>query len=323
MNLRGLYRGATYEALPSRAKLSAKYHPSLSTMITELNGAPSGTTAIRMMFADEGYELAVGHDLSEHFAGRRVLFTMSKDNDLDWIAEWARWHARRHGTDAIVLFDNGSSRYDIAEVEDTIASSSGIRTRCVVDWSGRYGETDTAVSKDPYYVLFLQVSSMSVALRRFSAAAHGILNCDIDELVEAPRDVDIYTLANTARQGLVVMRGVFIEANIERGSPGGARTHRHYLMRRSNPSAAASRPKKWVLDPKRTWVENLDVHPYMHWIHGRPWFGKSSPEGVLYYHFRAINTNWKEDRSRPSEAGDLMRDEQLAAAFARLEEDQA
>jgi hypothetical protein len=35
----------------------------------------------------------------------------------------------------------------------------------------------------------------------------------------------------------------------------------------------------------------------MHWIQGAPLFGKSTPAGVFYRHFRAINTNWKDRRT--------------------------
>jgi hypothetical protein len=38
--------------------------------------------------------------LCDRFAGRRVLFTLSKDNHLDWVADWAGFYASVHGCDA-------------------------------------------------------------------------------------------------------------------------------------------------------------------------------------------------------------------------------
>ena len=319
MNLRPHYRGASYTALPSGTPLTARYHPSLSTMITELSGAPAGTTAVRFAIADQVFELPVGANLAADFGGRRILFTMSKDNELGWIAEWARWHARLHGTDAIVLFDNGSARYSVEEIEETLLGVPGIARVAVPSWPGRYGETDHAVLKDPFYVLFLQVSSMSVALRRFADGSAGLLNCDIDELIETPPDTDIYTLGASSRQGLVVMRGWFVEANPVDGAPDANRVHRHFRMHHLDPARAISPQKKWVLDPSRAWVRDLRVHPYMHWIHRRPMFGKSSPRGVRYHHFRAINTNWKELRARPADPSALRLDTYLEGAFAGIE----
>ena len=61
------------------------------------------------------------------------------------------------------------------------------------------------------------------------------------------------------------------------------------------------------------------MHPYWHWIEGRAWFAKSMPVDALYWHFRAINTNWKQNRTAPP-AGDVIDDELLVQRFARLEQ---
>jgi hypothetical protein len=71
-------------------------------------------------------------------------------------------------------------------------------------------------------------------------------------------------------------------------------------MRLRDPRARESRPRKWALDPMRDWVQNLAVHPYMHWIEGRPAFGKTTPPNTFYWHFRGISTNWKDRRTDAS-----------------------
>jgi hypothetical protein len=312
MNLAPHYRQVSYEALPSRTTLVAAHHASLSTMITELAGAPEGTTAVRMTFADATYEIGVGANHSQAFAGRRVLFTTSKDNDLAWIAEWARWHAALHGTDGVVLFDNGSTRYTTKEIEGTLISIPGIKVAVVPSWPGRFGMTDHALSINPYWSHFLQISSMSAALRRFGAAAFGLLNCDIDELAATHSGRSIYDHLATARRGLVVFRGQWIEAS------GAGTDHTAYTQRLRDPRAARSGPKKWVLDPMRDWVRNLKVHPYWHWVRGRPAFGKTMPQDAFYRHFKAINTNWKEARTTAPDASALELDTSLARDFARM-----
>jgi hypothetical protein len=72
-----------------------------------------------------------------------------------------------------------------------------------------------------------------------------------------------------------------------------------------------------VIDPKRDWFARLNVHPYWHWVAGRPWFGKSMPEDAYYRHFKGINTNWKEGRTAPP-SGPTEIDEDLVAAFSRV-----
>jgi hypothetical protein len=305
LNLKRQLQAARYTALPSRTALGVAYHPTLSTMITALSGAPRGTTEIVMQFGGEEFALKVQPNHAAELKGRRVLFTMSKDNDLAWIEEWARWHAVMHQADAIVFFDNGSTRYGKGEVEATLLGVAGIEKLVVERWPYRYGMTDTAHVVNPYYVLYLQVSSMSVVLRRYAARAYGILNCDVDELAVSPAGTSIFELAKTSRHGLVVMRGRYIEAVAAPDAPSEGRRHRHFLSHFRDGVRALSRPKKWAIDPTRSWYANLSVHPYMHWIEGRPLFGKSTPPGVFYRHFRGINTNWKDRRT---EARDLQHD---------------
>ena len=319
MNLWPLLRRARYLALPSRTPLRPTFHRSLSTMITALDGAPAGTTAVAVAFEGEHFELPVQPSHAAELAGRRVLFTMSRDNDLPWIAEWARWHAALHGTDAIVFFDNGSTRYAVKEIEETLLGVPGIARVAVQSWPYSYGMTDPALLADPFYVLFLQVSSMSVALRRFAPAAFGLLNCDVDELARAPDGRSIFELAKASPQGLVVMRGKYLEPMAAEAAAGMPTTHRHFTKMLSDPRNSVSRPKKWALDPERSWVGSLDVHPYMHWIKGRPWFGKSSPPGLFYRHFRGINTNWKDQRTESAHLRpeDLMEDAEFASLVAR------
>jgi hypothetical protein len=319
MNLMPVLRQAEYAALPSQAPLRATLHISLSVMLTELAGAPPGTTAIRLQFGGQLFELPVQPNHSAELADRRVLFTMSKDNELGWIAEWARWHAALHGTDAIVLFDNDSTRYGTGEIEETLLAVPGIEKVAVQSWPYRYGMTDPALFKDPFYILFLQVASMSVALRRYASSAYGLLNCDIDELVSAPAGTSVFELAKASRHGLVVMRGRYIEPLPAEGAPASGLAHRHFQRSFRDPAKARSRQKKWALDSQRPWVRSLDVHPYMHWIEGRPWFSKSTPKDLFYRHFRGINTNWKDRRTEAGHlrAADLMEDAEFAALVAR------
>jgi hypothetical protein len=315
-NLAAHYKTARYAA--GRATLRATHHVTISTMITELEGAPLETREIALELGGTRHTVTIGANRCDAFAGRRLLFTMSKDNDLAWIAEWARWHQRLHQADAIVLFDNGSTRYGIAEIEETLRRVEGIAVVSVVSWPWRYGVTDRAVWNNPFYVLYLQVGAMNVLLRRFGMQAAAIVNADVDELIATPAGTSIFDLARQSRGGLVSMRGRYIEPLASADAPA-QRTHRHYRHRLADDKRAQSRPRKWAIDPSRSWFASLGVQPYMHWIEGRPPFSKSTPAGVFYRHFRAINTNWKDERTTPrhDRAGDLVLDQDFADLVAR------
>jgi hypothetical protein len=302
------YRGATFTA--GSVTLRARFYASLSTMITELSGAPADATAVRVSIAGETHELVVQPSSCAALTGRRLLFTINRDNELGWIREWAEYHARAHGTDAVIVVDNGSTRYGVDELQATLAAVPGVAVAAAPSWPYSFGPFDPAVTNNPYWARFLQIGSMSMVLRRYGEAAYGLLDCDIDELAGTTSGRSIYDLAHESRGGLVVFRGTWIEAVGE-----GAR-HRDFTQRRTDPKAALSPQRKWCLDPTRPWVRRLSVHPYWHWIEGRAWFSKTMPEDATYWHFRGINTNWKEAR-KAAPAGPTVEDGQLAAAMRR------
>jgi hypothetical protein len=305
------FKAASFVARPSGTKLSARFYPSLTTMITELSGAPPDTGSIAVTIAGETHILAVQPNVCADLAGRKLLFSINRDNDLAWIREWAEFHARIHGTDAVILVDNGSSRYAPAEILATLHSVPGIAHAAVPSWPYSFGPIDPAVRKDPYWARFLQIGSMSAILRRYGELCYGLLDCDIDELAGTHSGRSIYDLAYDSKGGLVVFRGIWIEAT------GQGTRHRDFAHKLADPGAALSPQRKWALDPSRRWVQRLSVHPYWHWIEGRAMFSKSMPDDATYWHFKAINTNWKAQRTA-TPTGPVVEDMQLSATMSRF-----
>ena len=291
--------------------MRASFHQSLSVLVTALEGTPADTTAIEIGIAGETLTLPVQPSHIADLAGRRVLFSVNKNNDLAWIREWALFHATLHGTDAVVLFDNGSTRYSREEIAATLQTVPGLAKVAVLVWPVSFGPIDPAVRVNPYWARFFQIGTMSVTLRRYGERAYGLLNCDIDELAGTQSGASIYDLAKQSRGGLVAFHGTWIEAT-QLGT-----RHRDYTQRMADPKAAVSRQRKWCLDPSRAWVRRLSVHPYWHWVHGRPMFAKTMPKDATYWHFKPINTNWKVTRTE-APAGDTVEDATLREAFARL-----
>lgn len=313
-NLLLFWHGASLVAQPSGKRLKPRFYVTVSVMVTELPDVPADTRAITLDFAGNSFSLPVQPSSVPSLAGARVLFSMNKDNDLAWIAEWARFHVDLHGTDAVILFDNASTRYGVAEVERTLLAVPGLRHVAVPAWPYRFGPIDPAVQVNPYWSRFLQTASMSVVLRRYAARAYGLLNADIDELTLSLDGASAYDKARASRAGLLSYRGRWIEAV----SGGTAGDHRDYGQSIADPAKSLSRQKKWVLDPTRPWLSRLSVHPYWHWIEGRPVFAKQTPKDLTYRHFRGINTGWKDNRNASLAAdADLVVDEALRAAWER------
>lgn len=66
-----------------------------------------------------------------------MLTTLSKNNPLEWLREWVVYVAE-HGIDAVLIYDNGATRYEPEELLRTLAAVGGMQRACVVDWPFPY-----------------------------------------------------------------------------------------------------------------------------------------------------------------------------------------
>ncbi|WP_127144215.1 hypothetical protein [Pelagibacterium montanilacus] len=292
LNLGPMFARARFAAGGRRLWAHTVTGPSV-TLVT-LPRVPSSASSIAMTLGGMSLEIPIAENHSAALEDRRVLFTMNKDNDPDWIADWAAFHQHHHGADAVIVIDNGSTRYPAARVLERLEAVPGFAHRIVLDWPYRYGAHDPAVTLRPYWSHFVQNAAMSVVLRRFAARARGLLNLDIDELAARPADgTTIFETCETSHAGLVVMRGVWIEPEGASDTP----RHADFTRRAADPRAARCAQRKWVLDPRRDWVRNRRVLPHVHWIENRPPRSKTMREDLFYWHFKGINTRWKDDRA--------------------------
>lgn len=305
-NLKKYYKRATYRALPSGHDVKAKHFFSLSVMSTRLQNVPIGTTHIEMCFANENFQIQVQPSLSNEFSNENVLFTLSKNNDLAWIKYWADYHVRHHGVSAIVFFDNGSNAYNVDAIHACLADIPGLEKICVISVPYPYGYKDDILKVNPYWPQFLQVSCMSIVLRRFGVNANSIVNLDIDEL--AVSDGQICSLVKSTDIGILSMKGVWIEPIAEEGSD--QVDHRSFSTVKKNPEESHVSAGKWVIDPSRKWLAKYNVFPYMHWIEGRPLLGRRYIGNAHFLHFKAINTGWKVNRHKPQLFDDLIHEKQ-------------
>ncbi len=227
------------------------------------------------------------------FAGRRVLFTHSQDNALDWVVDWARYHQVNHGTDAVLIYDNASTRYGPADLDAALRAVPGIDVVRVVPWPFRFGPQggiwagDATIAWDSD---FCQIGAMENARFVHLADAAGVVNADVDELVVAAPGVSVYDRLEAAG-GYLRYSGHWIEAVT------GTR------------SADATSPRHadyWVHDPERgrclcKWsvipaAVPLEAQWTPHGIYGLP---MRVDEEFELAHFRAINCDWKTVRTTP------------------------
>lgn len=245
---------------------------------------PADASSMTISVGASSGSVEIGEDLAPAFAGTRALMTLQLDNDLAWIRDWVRWHVRAHGTDAVVVYDNGSTRYDPAELLDAIGID-GVRVAAVVEWAFPFGP----LGGDglPWDSDFAQYGAIEHARRRLLSRAAGMLSVDIDELVHASGDRTAYEIAASAPQGFALFAGTWAYAD-----PGRPPAHPRHSdcrwVRTDEPDPAAT---KWCASPPRLPNRSQLV------VHGAHGLTMPPLSPLAYWHMRPISTHWRMDRS--------------------------
>ena len=247
-------------------------------------------------------EMPVRPSGQSRFAGRRVITTLSKDNPLPWIRDWAAFNVRVHGADAILLYDNVSTTYDADTVVAFLKDLPGLVDILVVPWPFPFGPgTGPRNIQDSF---FCQPGALTHARWRYCGHARGVLYTDIDELVVPAAGEPIFDRLERSGKAALVFPGLWVESvGMTVPSPEQMRhsdclygERRQAILRRLSFKRRLLRTK-WIVAPERCpddveWgVHDLyRVEPQSR-RQARRW--KAMPRDVCYRHFRQINTGWK------------------------------
>ena len=315
-NLTSLMKKAKFSVDGGKTLLKAKFHISLSVMITELSGDLSNAKELFIEFAGLKFTAPIQENISKFLPDTRIIFTISKNNPLKWIRAWADYYYQFHDANCLILFDNGSTNANLAEIAKELEQTK-IEHIILISMPYIFGAIDLAVFTNPYWTNFLQNCINSITLRRFAAQAQGLLNCDIDEFAVHREYSSIFHSLKDIPNGLLIMRGIWIEPHKYKTNHG---DHRDFAYKYSDPKKNSCKSPKWVIDPKRSWVKKLNIHPYWHWIENRPPFSKYITQDAFFWHFKGINTNWKLNRNMASKnlPDNIIIDQELVSAMSKL-----
>lgn len=264
--------------------------------------APDETRGLRLETAFGTCEVEVQPAEFDRFAGRRVLMTLSRNNDLAWIQDWIRFNRDVHGADAVLFYDNGSDRYSLEALAESIGAVGGMAEAVVVSWPFKYGPQSFHPSR--YWDSnFTQLGMLEHARRRFLEAAASVQNSDVDELVLTEDGTSIFAAAEKSRFGFVRYRGDWVvgTADQPRRADGTVR-HTDFTTllkpparRRFGvlPMTGGICPCKWTLVPSRCPDRaQWGIHAISRWVVGR-----RTDRAMAYRHFREISDNWKYKRT--------------------------
>lgn len=267
-------------------------------------------------------EIVVQPNQSDIFKNRKVLLTLSKDNDLTWIRDWVTFFARNHGCDAVLFYDNSSTQYTTSEIYHAISTVQGIEITVVVSWPYKWGpaggDPEDPPPRMPWDSNYAQLGLLEHARHRFLSRAAGVVNADVDELVITKGKHSIYDLVRSSETGYLKYEGRWIEPVTKSRNE----KFRHGDFEYRLASSTRLSPPKWAVVPSRCPSEaSWNTHK----ISGMESDKLSSL--VSFRHFWAIGTSWNCPRGsiqRPNEQ-DHVRDEEIVdwMRVLRIPEDQA
>jgi hypothetical protein len=274
----------------------------------------SDTVPIEFDFGS--YQLTPQRTATHLYQGRRVLYTHSKDNEVSWIIDWVRFHARNHGANAVLIYDNGSTKYAGEDLERSLKEAFPDFEINVVAWPYKFGPQGFKGSW--WDSNFCQTCAFQAARFRFLDSASSVLNCDIDELVVSEKGESIFDITEKSENGCISFNGRWI-SNVTGGTTADLNSLsdlRHSYFRylaRTEPAC----PKKWCVVPRRCKLEESWEN---HIIRGKD-VPSSYSDSFSYRHFLGINTNWKYQRVRPAVFDQKLHqfDEKLDQALVRAE----
>lgn len=272
----------------------------------------SGGGSIDLSFDFGSFQLVPSRSELRRYAGRRVLYTLTKDNDLDWLADWARFHAVNHGADAVLLYDNGSTRYGATQLLATLRSALPGLLVDVVTWPFLYGPGGFSRTAG-WDSDFCQMGAFQDARFRFLARARSVLNVDVDELVVSASGLSVFEATEHSDAGCLAFAGDWIASVSTGGDRGPSVRHGDFVHRELTQPERC--PLKWCVVP-------AVIPPEVNWSthHVRmPGFAESITDEFAYRHFRAISTDWKFQRSAQVPSDPLLHrvDRPLKAALDR------
>ncbi|MCQ0090958.1 hypothetical protein [Roseovarius sp. M141] len=226
--------------------------------------------------------IAISPSALPRYAGLNTMFTLSRNNTLDWVRDWARYHVDTQGVEGIVLYDNASDHYGADALCDVLSGIGGLKTFDVVPAPFQYGPA--GMSRELTSARYLQFALLEITRLRFLQQAAGVLNMDIDEMAHGPAGQTVFEAAQNSDAGFLTLPGSW-----RYPQPGAPLLHESHILRRADMEEPMY--PKWCLVPD-------GPHCGKSWrTHGIKGLPDQPQEGFGFFHCRMVSESWHYDRS--------------------------
>ena len=141
-----------------------------------------------LTYGDDTTEVPIEDNLCGDFASKSVLFTMFKNDSLESVDHWIKYHNKVCGIEGFILFNNNSDTYTSQEAQDYLKSDD--YNVVIVDWPMRWG-----VVGPPWDSDFCKIVGLQYLKYKFCYNAKLLLNLDVDEYFCSEYSTDDITTA--------------------------------------------------------------------------------------------------------------------------------
>ena len=268
---------------------------------------PLSAPADRLILTLDGQtqEMAILHQATDVFAGLNTVYTMSQNNDPDWIVDWMRHLHRHHGAEALLISDNASTAYTLDSLLERLRGLDFLKAVRVLSVPFKYGPS-SAICRRASQARYLQTGIANTNRDLYLGKARAVLSCDVDEIVVSDSGASVFDAARGRRLGVMTIPGYWRFAKPGADKP----LHADHLW--IDPARAKPCPTKYAIDPQGpvgrwSWMtHSLESLP-RRWISGAPdfWFA----------HCHGISTRWKEGREETADTVDWQIDPALQALW--------
>ena len=282
----------------SGAPVKAEYLPSRGHIHGDMyrlqTSATTSTVVVRL--GCQGSYTTIQPNLSSLFAGLRVLTNRARNDPIAWIVDWAWYHVREFGFNAILHYDNGSSEYSAEDVAYALRKIPGLDAVVVLPWPFPM-EPPLAVVPATGQLFWHQLKDrwaesarLEHQRRRFLMRAELVLVADTDELLlqrNPERSID--ALFPTSETAWVRFMSELIVNTTD--APDRLLRHRDLYWVRREPRF---KTPKYLVRPNRCPDESR------WWLHDIAWAQgvDVAEDDFVVAHFIALTTGWGEKANR-------------------------
>jgi hypothetical protein len=255
-------------------RITPHAHPD-SPIDIELSHPKLGSHHVRITPESTGY-----------FISSKVLMTMQKNEDLQWIEDWARYYIKVHQVDSILIFDNNSTEYTPKAIQEQLKNIPGLESLIIVEWPFPYGPQggQWVGTKAGWDSDFCQIGAFQTARYRFLNSAEAVINADIDELVVPLSEKRLFDELAQSEDGVVGYAGRWIENQPINLTVNELPRFWNYIYSKDEEANSTS---KWTAKPSQ-WPTG--AHPTAHYVRNIDYY--PSPD-FYTAHFKGINSGWK------------------------------